>query len=124
MGIFNNLQCINEVKLKRKETGLPYDVEFASRTTDHVRIKLKDGKTEIASIGMDNGNVKIFHGNINKLSKKEKQRVNNFVTLVWDIIVDAYYKNLDQEVAKNMVLKRLEEYNNKCLTDGRKDDII
>ena len=137
MGIFNKEQSIKNLKedymietvIYTKEYTLPVDVEFGSRTTDHIRFKFKPnnqrGSKFSVSVGIDNGEVKIFNGKFDKkLSKNDINRIFKFVELEWDIIVNVYVRNLDQQIAKQQMLNRLQEYNNQCELEGRKEDKI
>lgn len=126
---FKEKEVIEEVTLTSKETGFKYDIEFASRPTDHFRIKIINrNKQPIVSIGYHNKSDKIelFHETkeFNKLKKNEKEKIYTFVKMNWDIIVESYYKRIDQDVAKSTILNRLQEYNNKCIQDNREDDIL
>lgn len=122
---------INEVKITSKESGLPVDVEFASRPTGHARFKFKDSKTKSSkeksyvSISMDNNEVKINNGKFDKsITKQDKEKIYRFVELEWDLLGDAYYRNEDQQVVKDKMLNRLKEHNKKCKEENRKEDMI
>ena len=133
MGLFFNISnnnIINEVTIKGKELGFTYDIELASRTTGHIRVKvvrrLKKSKVSLVSIGMDKGKIRIFHTDdlFNSLPRKEQERIKKFVEINWDIICACYTQNLDQTVAANMIRQRVLQYNNECVKNGRKDEVI
>ena len=112
MGIFNTEDAIQDLKqeyvtevtIRTNEYTLPIDVEFGSKTTDHIRFKFKPHPNTdkyTVSVGMDNGEVKIFKGNFDKkIQKKYIDRIFRFVQLEWDILVKVYVENLDQLTAK------------------------
>ena len=133
MGLFFNISnnnIINEVTIKGKELGFTYDIELASRTTGHIRVKvikrLRKEKLYLASIGMDKGKIRKFyeHELFKRLSKNEEKRIAIFVMLNWDIVCDCYTYNLDQEVAANMIKQRVAQYNKECMKNERKDEMI
>lgn len=133
MGLFFNISnnnIINEVTIKGKELGFTYDIELASRTTGHIRVKvvrrLKKSKKALVSIGMDKGKIRMFHTDdlFNNLPKKEQERIKKFVEINWDIICACYTQNLDQTVAAGMIRQRVSQYNNECIKNGRKDETI
>lgn len=134
MGLFfnisNNNNIINEVTIKGKELGFTYDIELASRTTGHIRVKvvrrLKKSKKALVSIGMDKGKIRMFHTDdlFNNLPRKEQERIKKFVEINWDIICACYTQNLDQTVAADMIRQRVLQYNNECVKNGRKDEVI
>ena len=133
MGLFFNISnnnIINEVTIKGKELGFTYDIELASRTTGHIRVKvvrrLKKSKVSLVSIGMDKGKIRMFHTDdlFNSLPRKEQERIKKFVEINWDIICACYTQNLDQTVAANMIRQRVLQYNNECVKNGRKDEVI
>ena len=133
MGLFFNISnnnIINEVTIKGKELGFTYDIELASRTTGHIRVKvirkLKKSKVSLVSIGMDKGKIRTFYEDriFTKLPKKEQERIKKFVEINWDIICACYTQNLDQTVAASMIRQRVSQYNNECIKNGRKDETI
>ena len=133
MGLFFNISnnnIINEVTIKGKELGFTYDIELASRTTGHIRVKvirkLKKSKKALVSIGMDKGKIRMFHTDdlFNSLPKKEQERIKKFVEINWDIICACYTQNLDQTVAASMIRQRVSQYNNEYIKNGRKDEVI
>ena len=133
MGLFFNISnnnIINEVTIKGKELGFTYDIELASRTTGHIRVKvvrrLKKSKKALVSIGMDKGKIRMFHTDdlFNNLPRKEQERIKKFVEINWDIICACYTQNLDQTVAASMIRQRVSQYNNECIKNGRKDETI
>ena len=133
MGLFFNISnnnIINEVTIKGKELGFTYDIELASRTTGHIRVKvikrLRKEKLCLVSIGMDKGKIRKFyeHELFKELSKNEQKRIERFVMLNWDIVCDCYVRNLDQGVAANMIKQRVTQYNKECMKNGRKDEMI
>lgn len=133
MGLFFNISnnnIINEVTIKGKELGFTYDIELASRTTGHIRVKvvrrLKKSKKALVSIGMDKGKIRMFHTDdlFNNLSRKEQERIKKFVEINWDIICACYTQNLDQTVAASMIRQRVSQYNNECIKNGRKGETI
>lgn len=127
------INTICEAKLTPKESGLPVTVEFGSMTTSHIRFKFDNSKTKnnkksrnnYVSMSMDKGEVRIDHGKFDKsLSKKEINDIYRFVELEWDLNVQRYANNKDQQDIKDQIIKRLKDHNNTCIADGRKDDMI